>query len=310
MTAVAPLRSLFTALVVAALALPLAACGKKPPPQPPQEPSEPEGVTLRYMATEQPLQQDVQLQLTQTRLGLYIEADLKVTAELRLAAEGEGLRTQWAVLDVSDLSLTGTVEPGDVDRVRTLLTEQAKGTTLTDAHGLVDVDATAAESANQARAQAVSGKDAPAAASLLMSALAEQLRLPQLPAAPLRPGEPLEIAEESETVVTDAELVLPTTTVHRFTLARVDELQSGRLAEIALVIASVAQPELDPEAETEAEETEPAAELQSQAEGTLVFDLDRNLPVSLELSGTETLRIGEQEVERSLQVRATFASQP
>jgi hypothetical protein len=70
----------------------------------------------------------------------------------------------------------------------------------------------------------------------------------------------------------------------------------------------VAEPEIDAEADPEAEDAVPAAELRSQAEGTLVFDLDRGLPVSLELSGTETFRVGEREVERSLQVRATFAS--
>lgn len=308
MATVAPLRSLPLALVVAALPLAIGACDRsKPPPQPPDD-SLADGLTLRYAVPGASVQQDLELQLTRTRLGLYIEADLSARAELRLSGEGEALETRWTVTDVSTLSLDGTVEPDEADRVRALLTSQGKGTAIGDVRGLLDVTATDADPVNLARAAALREDETASsvASTMLMAALTEQVRLPRLPDDALTQGEPVEIAEESETVITDADLVLPTTSVHRFTLHKVETVAGTRVAELELQIASVAQPEVDPQAE--ADDAEPAAHLESRGEGTLIFDLDRNLPVSMELSRTDSFRIGEQEVEQTLLVRATYAS--
>ncbi|MCA9704927.1 MAG: hypothetical protein KDK70_03645 [Myxococcales bacterium] len=302
-------RSLLAALVVAALAWGVGACDRnKAPPQPPTEPDS-SGIVLRHAARDRPVEQDLELQLTQTRLGQYLEADVRVRAELRVeAGKGDALRTSWALVEVPTLELTGTVEPGDVDRLRTLLLGQGKGAAILDAHGLLDAAATDADPLNTARDRAVAAPQVPAVTgALLMSTIAEQLRLPRLPVEALELDTPVELAEESETVVTDLDLVLPTTTVHRFTLRKVETIAGARVAEIEVVIASVAEPEVDL-AEPEAKPSPPAAELESRAEGTLIFDLDGHLPVSLELSRTESFRFGDKELERTLQVRATFAS--
>lgn len=312
MATVAPLRSLPAALVVAALVLTTGACDRnKPPPGPPEDTAA-EGLVLRYAVPEAPLRQDLELQLTRTRLGLYIEADLSAHAELRLSGEGEDLQTRWAVTEVSALTLDGTVEPDEADRVRVLLTGLGKGIAIGNTRGLLDTTATEADPLNVARAEAMRGDEAASsmAGIMLMTALSELVRLPRLPDTALEPGKPVELAEESETIITDAELVLPTTTVHRFTLRKVETLAGALVAELELRIASVAQPELDPEAlaDQASADEEPAAQLDSRTEGTLVFDLDRGLPLSLELSRTDVLRIGKQEVEQTLQVHASYSS--
>lgn len=306
MATVVPLRSLPLALVAAALALPTGACNRNEPPSQPPDDALSDGIVLRYAVPEASLQQDLALQLTRTRLGLYIEADLQARAELRLSERGSALETRWMVTDVSALTLDGTVEPDEADRVRALLETQGKGTMIGDAHGRLDGAATDADPVNVARVAALSDGQPPSVGgAILMTVLSEQLRLPRLPDTALVPGQPVEIEEESETVVTDADLVLPTTSVHRFTLRKVEPIANTRMAELDLVVASVAQPEVDPLLEPE--DAKPAAELHSRAEGTLVFDLDRNLPVSMELSRTDSLRIGNQEVEQTLQVRTSFA---
>ena len=112
----------------------------------------------------------------------------------------------------------------------------------------------------------------------------------------------MELEEESETVVVNAgvELVLPTTTVHRFTLRGIDVQGGSRVADLELEVASVAEPPGDA--------TEPAARLVSRTEGTLLFDLDAGAPVSLNLSRTEEFAVGETTGERTVTLRSRFRS--
>jgi hypothetical protein len=292
------------ALVVAAVALVVAAvaaaCGPRAPgTAPPVQTAATDAVELRYAA--QPLVQDVELELTHTSVGQYVEANLQLQAALELAIEGDVLRTRWTLQGVKELALTGTVAPDEHHQARGLLLARGKGMVIGDVRGVVDTAATEADAINVARQGALDAK-APPSGVLLMTVLAEQIRLPRLPAQPLRVGEPVELEEESETVVVDAdaELVLPTTTVHRFTLRRIDEAGASAVAEIAIEIASVAQPE--------GEAPEATARVESRTEGTLLFDLDQGIPVSLELTRTESFEVGEATAERSLRVRSQFRS--
>lgn len=285
-------------LVVAVAAV--GACGPKPaPPKPPVEVPASNAVELRYAA--RPLVQEVELNLTHTRVGQYVEADVRLTAALELAVDGEGLRTGWTLTTVDALTLTGTVAPDEHHKARGLLLARGKGMVIGDVRGVIDTDATAADPRNVARVAAMDTK-APPAGVLLLEVLAEQLPLPRLPAGPLAVGQRVELEEESETVVIDAgaELVLPTTTVHRCTLRSIDARGAARVAELWLEVASVAQP---------AEEgAEPAVRLESRSEGTLLFDLDEGAPVSLDLSRTESFTVGEATGERSVTLRSRFRS--
>lgn len=306
----APLR---TPLVLAAvLALGTGGCQRTPPPQPPADPNA-AGLVLRYEAAAAPLRQQLELQLTHTRLGLYVEAGLEVRAELRLGDEGEALRTGWTLVDVPRLELDGAIEPDDVDQVRALLTLHGQGVIVGDRYGLTDTAATNADPTNAARKAALAGPAdaAPPTGPVLLDVLGDQLRLPRLPPRPLERGTPVEVVEESETVLVDFDLVLPTTTVHRFTLRRVEVIDGVRVADVEVVIASVAQLDADPNADDDdATPVEADAELRTQSEGTLMFDVDHGLPQSLELTHTETLRVGDQELEQSYQVRSTFSIAP
>jgi hypothetical protein len=167
-------------------------------------------------------------------------------------------------------------------------------------HGVVDTTATEADPINVARLAAIDAK-APPTGVLLLEVLAELLRLPRLPAGPLRPGEQAELEEESETVLVSGgvELVLPTTTVYRFTLRGIDEQGGARVAELELGIASVAEPH-------EGETAEPSARLEIRTEGTLELDLDTGVPVSLDLTRSESFAVGETTGERSMTLRSRF----
>jgi hypothetical protein len=286
-------------LVMAAMVL--GACGPKPaPPLPPVEaPASAAAVTLRYVA--QPLVQEVELQLTDTRVGRYVEATAELTAALELTGDGDALRTGFTVTMVDALTLTGTVGPNEHHEARGLLLTRGKGLAVGDVHGVVDLAATEADPINVARVAALGAK-APPAGVLLLDVLTELLRLPRLPAAPLEVGARAELEEESETVVmlAGAELVLPTTTVHRFTLRGIDDEGAGRVAELGLEVVSIAEP---PDATDETE-----ARLESHAEGTLLLDVDQGAPVSLTLSRTESFAVGGASGERSVALRARFRS--
>jgi hypothetical protein len=287
-------------VLLVVLAAALAACGPKPsPPKPPVETPVSDTVELRYVAGS--VVQDVELELTETRVGQYVEAEARLTVALELSLAGEVLRTAWSLQAVEPLKLTGTVTPDEHHKARGLLLARGKGLAIGDVHGVIDTDATAADPINVERLAAMNAT-APPAGVLLTSVLAELVPLPRLPAGPLRVGERAEVEEESETVVMaeGIELVLPTTTVHRFTLRGIEDQGGARVAELQLEVASVAEPQ-DPA-------TEPAARLESRTEGTLLFDLDAGVPVSLDLTHSETFTLGETTGERSVTLRSRFHS--
>lgn len=287
-------------VLLVVLAAALAACGPKPsPPKPPVEAPVSDAVELRYVAGS--VAQEVELELTETRVGQYVEAQARLAVALELSLTGEVLRTAWSLQAVEPLELTGTVAPDEHHGARGLLLTRGKGLAVGDVHGVIDTDATAADPINVDRLAAMDAK-APPAGVLLASVLAELVPLPRLPAGPLRVGERAEVEEESETVVMTegVELVLPTTTVHRFTLRGIEAQGGARVAELQLEVASVAEPH-DPAAG-------PTARLESRTEGTLLFDLDAGMPVRWDLTKSETFTVGEATGERSVTLRSRFRS--
>lgn len=286
--------------VAMAMTAGVAACGPKPAPtpRPPVEAPVSDALDLRYTAGS--LVHDVELELTETRVGRYVEAKVRLTAGLALVLTGDVLRAEWALQTVEPLELTGTVAPDEHHKARGLLLTRGKGAAIGDVRGVVDTDATDADPINAARLAALDVK-APPAGVLLLEVLAEQLRLPRLPAGPLREGEQVELEEESETVVVDGgtEITLPTTTVHRITLRGIDEHEGTRLAELAFEVVSVAEP---------AGDAGESARVEIRSEGTLSFDVAAGVPVSLDLSRTETFQLGEVTGERSLALRSRYRS--
>ncbi|MCH9685945.1 MAG: hypothetical protein K0V04_31210 [Deltaproteobacteria bacterium] len=278
-------------------------CGRAtPPPSPPSEAIDPNSVLLRYAAPATVLEQQLQLDLTHTSVGSYVEATLRLRAALELETKGEALHVAWALSDIETLELGGTAEPEDTASSRTLLMDHGQGSTVSDVHGQLDALATSAAAPNAARERALSGEDgAPPSpiGVLLMTALEEQLRLPRLPTQALALDQPVEIEEESETVLADAELVLPTTTVLRFTLRSVDD---AGIASVAVELASVAQPDTDPDAE----DSGPRVRLETRSEGTLLFDVQQGIPVSLALTRNELIQLGERQGERSLNSNSQY----
>ncbi len=285
------------AVLLLALAA-VAACGRSAPvTQPPLETPATNAVELRYAA--QSWVEEVDLMLTHTSVGQYVEAELHGRAAVALELEGDALRTRWSLQGVDGLTLTGTVAADEHHQARGLLLARGKGIAIGDVHGLVDLEATDAAAINVARLAAM-GADAPPSGVLLMAALAEQLRLPRLPAKSLAVGESLEVQEESETVITsgEAELVLPTTAGHRFTLRGIDDEGGVSVADLAIASASIAQLEDDG--------SEAVARIEIRSEARLLFDLDHGAPVSLELSRSESFSVGGVDGERSLSLRARF----
>lgn len=269
-------------------------CGRSALPTTTPEATGPreQGVQLRYRSTPAPLRHELELDVTHTSLGLYLEAKIAIEATLSTTLKGRALSTEWTVQQVSALELVGTVDERDDQGIRTVLTDHGGSSGRADDRGFLH-DGTSHEGLVRAATDA----GLSAAAVVLLTAIDQHARLPLLPEDALAPNVPVEHEEESETVLTDLGTVLPTTTVVRYTLRGVDELG---VAEIAIERASVA--ESGPEAEGE------PMQRQTRATGMLLFDVERGLPVSLELSQTEQIVVGEQEVERTVLVRSRYRS--
>lgn len=283
----------------------LGSCGRSTTPTTPPTTTDPteDGIRLSYTPTGAPLHHELTVELTHTSLGLYLEAKVGAEAELSTRVQGSGLRSTWTLRELSTLELSGTVGKGDPEAVRSLLTSHGPIDTDTDDRG---VASSPGEEEPLVRAGTAEGLSP--SAMLVLAALGEPTRLPRLPAEPLRLGEPVEHEEESETVLTDAGTVLPTTTVHRYTLRGVDD--TG-VAEVAIELASVAESDAAEDADADASgdaEPAPTMRVEIRAQGTLLFDVEHGLPLSLELSRSEQFEVGEQEVERSLLTRSRWSA--
>lgn len=293
------------------------ACGpKKPPPSPPPaQPVATDAIELRYAAPDGAVRHELELELNHTSVGLYVEAKLALRCEVKLGREGEDrLRADWTIVEVPTLTLEGSAAPAERDELNVLLLRDGRGTQFFGPTGVPDLAANEQATANVARQQAAARLSSPAG-RLLLRTVTDQLRLPKIPTATLRIGEPVEVEEEFETVLADSKQVLPTTTVNRFTLRHIGD---DGIAEIAIEHATVAEAaapepvaEDDPERAAPSEELEPVvtARMELRGRGTLRFDVERGLPVSLETTGTQWFEVGEQEVERSLTVRSRYSTE-
>jgi hypothetical protein len=247
------------------------------------------------------------VEITTNGGGRYVETTANLVAGIEVSAQGDGLVFAWAIEDVEDLALKGTIRKGDAD-LADYLVAHASGAWVIDAHGVEDLaaseahpgnaarrDLLAAETARLARAREAGNELDPDPAATLLELFPPLLFPPPLPDAALEPGKTHEARATSELELPAFRIVLPIDTTTKTTLIGVDAAGSARIAELQLDISRYGGLDV---------EDEGTVELEERVEGTLLFDLDHGTLVRVELTSTQSFTAGERSGDTTTLVRA------
>lgn len=268
------------------------------------------GTTLRYEARPSKYRQKATWEMTQRGAGNYAEVALELSADIEVAQQSDRLKVVWAVVGVDKLDLKGAlqVEPGEDPK--TFLRENGHGAYLTDLLGQADDMASQAlpENADRndkldalredIRRKTEAGKPVRIGAGVqLISYLPPVLQLPSLPDQPLPTGEPVKVSTSEEAEIGETGLVLPIESSMTWTLVKIDASGGERVAELQFTgVAS---------GSTQAESGRVAIE--SKNEGTLLFNLDKHMPITYEVSRTETFELGDFAGETTTIIQSSWS---
>ncbi len=268
------------------------------------------GTTLRYEARPSKYRQKATWEMTQRGAGNYAEVALELSADIEVAQQSDRLKVVWAVVGVDKLDLKGAlqVEPGEDPK--TFLRENGHGAYLTDLLGQADDMASQAlpENADRndkldalredIRRKTEAGKPVRIGAGVqLISYLPPVLQLPSLPEQPLPTGEPVKVSTSEEAEIGETGLVLPIESSMTWTLVKIDASGGERVAELQFTgVAS---------GSTQAESGRVAIE--SKNEGTLLFNLDKHMPITYEVSRTETFELGDFAGETTTIIQSSWS---
>ncbi len=311
------LLALVVGLAVPVIGATSTGCGKRgsgtnsPTDQQPDEAGAPRGKTVEIEYSDLPVQltQRARVDFTTTGGGAYAQAALDVAMELSLRGGKDQIEVTWKIVGLDDVKLDGSLsgaagEPDDYVR------DQGLGAWLMSRRGIVDVRRSDAHPANAKRLAALAevdqsvaqrradgeGSVVPPPGAALVKLLPELLVLPRLPSGPLAIGASVESKEVHETALIGTDLVIPTETTVRYTLVNVQPGAGVRLAEVTFEAEDWGGLELE----------DGDVELSNQTDGTMLFDVDRGVPVNLSFTREESLVAGEISYDTTKIVTATF----
>ena len=267
------------------------------------------GTRLRYEARPSKYRQKATWEMTQRGAGNYAEVALELSANIEVAQQSDRLKVVWAVVQVDKLDLKGAlqVEPGEDPKV--FLRENGHGAYLTDLLGQADDMASQAlpENADRnakldalredIRKKTEAGKPVRIGAGVqLISYLPPVLQLPSLPEQALPTGEAVKVSTSEEAEIGETGLVLPIESSVTWTLVKIDATGGERVAELQFAGEATGS--------TQAESGRVAIE--SKNEGTLMFNLDQHMPITYEVSRTETFELGDFTGETTTIIRSQW----
>lgn len=302
------------------LALALGACDKGKGTTPPPDGAGDQGdggagktdaVTLRYSAEPRALHQTGVFETSQTGGGQFTEAKIEFAADLVIDKDADKLKVVWDLQSVDKLELGGALEPKEGEDPKAYLVEKGKGAYLTDLRGESDGEASEALPENaesraeaekvqqEMQSQAAAGKQPELPVGpIVLQFLPRAFQLPTLPEQPLEVGKAVTIEKSEEEVLGQTGIVLPLDIETTYTLVKIDDSGGSRIAEI----------QHTGEAGGATETQMGMITLAASYEGTLLFDLDTQVPVSYERQSTESFELGQLGTqEQTLLLRSEWA---
>lgn len=276
------------------------------------------GELLRY-GSGRSVRQATQYTIKVSGGGQVGEAVTTHKATLSLAPEGEGLKVGWKIDAVDGVALKGMFEPKDEATksfdLAAYAVQHGTGVYLTDLRGELDEEATqalpenaekakAAEARNAERQEAMEKakadeKDPPAfpeaAGEQLISMLEGSFNLPTLPEQALEVGKSVTEEEEDEKTI-QGSIKIPVESETTYTLVKIDEVGGQRIAELTVEVESSGATELP----------QGMLVLDQATDGTMRFDLDAQVPVSVKVNTTQSVSMGDFLFETNVVVDSTY----
>lgn len=266
------------------------------------------GLVLRYEAKPRKFKQTASLEMTQRGAGQYSEMKVGLSALVDVAQDSDRLKVAWTISGVDAMELKGSIAPSGGDDPKAFLQKHGRGAYLCDLLGEADPEASGSLSENTARnalldqfqvevaEKTAAGEPVPVRPGIqLLTYLPPVLQLPSLPQETLPPGKEVRL-ERQEQAELDTGMVMPIDIEMIYVLVNVDTTGGSRIAEL----------QFRGRAEGEGEGGGGTIMIESSTEGTLLFDVDEKIPVSYEVSRTESFELGEFSGETTTLIRATW----
>jgi hypothetical protein len=231
---------------------------------------------LRYKAGAFSLKENAKISVTFTA-GQTGSFSVDATGLLEVSDQGGKLKVAHKILEVRDLKMEGAMKPEakdgkpPPDPKEALL--KATGASLVDLRGETDAPGTKALAEN---------KKEPGKEDDDFAGVGDFLGLPQLPEPALVLGKPVKHEKQDEQAM--GGLKIPTEEEATYTLLKIDQVDGRRLAEIKF------ESESSGAVETQGQ----LISIDGLSEGTIVFDLDAQLPVRVHIEQTQNFSFGSQ----------------
>jgi hypothetical protein len=269
-----------------------------------------DGVRLRYSVDGRKLHQTMKFQMNQSGGGQYAEANLELAALMELASQGDKLKVVWNIQSVDTLDVGGALEGSEgAEDPKVFLKEKGRGAFIIDVRGETDDDATESLPENETRRAELQqlaekskteGKPGIGTGAQLLAYLPPILTLPPLPEGALTLGKPVTHEHAEELELDGIGVVVPMDIASTHTLIKIDESGGNRIAEV----------KFEGEASGAAEIQGQMVTIESGDEGTLLFDLNKGIPLSYEITRNEAFGLGENQGESTMIIHATWVEQP
>lgn len=238
---------------------------------------------LRYKPSAAKLAADVKFTFKATTPQGVGEATGDLSGVLDLADAGGKLKVAMAVTEVRDFVLGKDMIPAPAEGEEPVDPKAAAqaftGAFITDLRGELDEDAT------KALPETAAAKDKKGAHAVVASFATGIFGLPELPKPALVVGKQVETSERKDENLQG--LVIPVDTTSKYTLVKIDSASGKRIAEV----------HYEAESSGAIEQGKQMITLDVSAEGTMLFDLDAQLPVRRTLSSTTNISAGQMNVE-------------
>ncbi len=262
-------------------------------------------VVLRYKVGAGKLSQAGKFDLNTSGGGQFGVATIEYTAILELEPQGDKLKVAWSLADIGKLEAKGMFEDTEGgEDPKAFLVAEAKGAFLIDELGKLDEKASEGLPENAVRrarfekleadAKAAGGEPKTSAGVKILALADSMVALPDVPKAGLVVGKPVTIEEEEDSEM--GGIVLPSETETTYTLVKIDASGGARIAELQI------------EAVTSGAAEVPGGMLtvDMTTEGSMLFDIDAGLPVSYELTRSQSFAFGDRTFESTILIAASF----
>lgn len=251
------------------------------------------GTELRYKAAAYKLKADVKFSFKATSPQGVNEATGDLSGLLDVSDAGGKLRVGLSVAEVRDFTVGKDMIPapkeGETPVDPKTAVQAFTGAFVADLRGELD------EAATKALPETAAAKEKKGVDAAVAGFATGVLGLPELPKAALIEGKQVETTERKDENLQG--LVIPVDTTSKFTLVKIDSSSGKRVAEI----------KYESESSGAVEQGKQMITLDVSAEGTVLFNLDDQIPVRRVSSSTTNISAGQMGFEIVNSIESNFA---